>query len=213
MKKYMKSLISMSVAGLIVSSLSFSNVFAQTLDSKSNVQVKSTVLTKTQNNEMAKAFSKENVQDALKKVDFNKNNVVQTIKLSDNCSLNVKVTSIVNKNSPNKNLYSSNSITKSVYIDANAFVGWKIWSLQVAGTFGYDGYSSWVQDTNISPNTFVAGWSYCDSSVRGVQISSHEAKVIGSAKFYLGLQGTPIQSFTPVIAVGCDQNGGTITYN
>lgn len=183
----------------------------------------SSSLTKAENEEFKKAFSQENIESALSKIDFNKTGK-QTIKLSNNYVLNCIVTSTTNKISrrsmpaqsfmsvtPN---YSTDyyTSTKSVYIDATALFGWKVWDLTVSGTFGYDYSSSWVIDSNYSANTHQVGWSYTDGYSRSLQVSSTEAKVIGGAKFYLGLKDVPVQSSRPVIAVGCNQNGSTIRY-
>lgn len=202
---------------VMVSSLCDFSVQAKTSDSKEN----KSQYTKKELKELSEAFTQENVQNAINKIDY-ENNDIQIIPLSENYYLSCKVTSerSTDKNLLSNNLYSINSyayssystVTHRVYVDANNGLGFKLWSLELAGTFGYDYSSAWVIDTNLSPNVYGWTWQYSNASSKGVNVSSNEAKAVGTAKFYSILDGIPGQSYTAVIAVGCNSSGGIIKY-
>jgi len=219
MKKFTKPLTFLTMFLFIITGLLFANpnkVSAQTLTTP-NINN----LSKVQKDELVNAFTRTNIDNSLKKFDFTKSGK-QTVQLSANCAINCTVTSTTqSKSLVDNNLKTLNSIkplyysttTKQVSIDATAFLSNKVWALYLSGTFGYNGSTVNPIDYNVSGQTYMVGWGTSNSSGKNISISSTQAKATGTAQFYLGFSGNPIQSFQPVIAVGCNQYGQTIKYS
>ncbi len=191
-----------------------SNVFAQTLD-KQNVVSKTSVVTlsKSEKEELTKAFSQQNIENAIKKFDFSKSGK-QTVKLSDNYFLNCTVTSGTPLTSTSESITSlaTYSTTKTVHISSTSALGLTLWTLYVGGTFNYNG-STVSPVTSYVSNQSYAGWTTSNAYSHNISVTSTQAKAYGGARFSLIVAGVTIQSFNPVISVGCNQYGQTIQYS
>lgn len=219
MKKNIKSFVTAFL--FITTSLFFvgSNVFAQTLD-KQEVVSKASInnLSTNEKKELIKAFNQQNIDDAIKKFDFNKSGK-QTVKLSDNYLLNCTVTSddslLVNRNivaSGTITPLATSSTTKTVHISASSAIGLTLWDLYVGGTFNYNGSTVSPVTSYVSAQAY-AGWTASNSYSHNISVTSTQAKAYGGATFSLIIAGVTLQSYNPVIAVGSNQYGQTIQYS
>lgn len=167
-------------------------------------------MTKEYQEEMASAFSDENIKNAMKNIDTEKLGV-QEVKLSDNFILTYEVTEKRIKKS-NFNLFKGTDAATYYTVKTATTTGRnlyyaKVWDFIVEGEFLYDGYKVTPVGSNAYGHTYVWGWSCSNFTSRHYSVTSTYAKAIGSGYYKCVLGGITMQSFSQSDYVTCDRYG------
>lgn len=160
--------------------------------------------------EMLRAFSDENVKNAMKKIDPERVGI-QEVKLSENFILTYEVKEIKIKKNNLKLFKETDAATyyvlKTATTTGRNLYYMKVWDFIVEGEFLYDGYSVKPVGSNAYGHTYTWGWSCSNFSSRSYSVASTYAKATGSGYYKCVLGGVTMQSFTQSDYVTCDRYG------